>query len=158
MGENPNYNKVKKICAQNKLEFRGHCLNDQSSTREIIINENQIWNFNFHLHMQLRLKFPLTITLLLFSSSLTMLFYQKENNFEATKQVTDLASTKKMHQKKFYDGNLKTKNLQLFRSRLKFLRPLTAARSRIQICDAPFLPESRKNFAIWWNWSIRLTT
>ena len=121
MGENPNYNKVKTICAQNKLEFRGHCLNDQSFTREIIINENQIWNFNFHLHMQLRLKFPLTITLLLFSSSLTMLFYQKENNFEATKQVTDLASRqKRCIKKKFYDGNLKTKNLQLFRFRLKF--------------------------------------
>ena len=41
---------------------------------------------------------------------------------------------------------MKTKNLQLFRFRWKFYDRLTAARSRIQIDDAPFLPESRKNF------------
>ena len=66
--------------------------------------------------------------------------------FEKTNEMVSFSlSTRKMHQKILW-WNLKTKNLQLFRFRWKFYDRLTAARSRIQIDDAPFLPESRKNF------------
>ena len=71
----------------------------------------------------------------------------KKLTFETTKEMVSFSlSTRKMHQKIFYDGIWKRKICSSFAFVEKFYDRLTAARSRIEIDDAPFLPESRKNF------------
>ena len=95
----------------------------------------------------------MSLRFVLFSLMLVLLVKQKtarpirKLTFETTKEMVSFSlSTRKMHQKKFYDGIWKRKICSSFAFVEKFYDRLTAARSRIQIDDAPFLPESRKNF------------
>ena len=93
----------------------------------------------------------MSLRLVLFSLLLFTLLKQKtarpiqKLTFEKTKEMVSFSlSTRKMHQKKFYDGIWKRKICSSFAFVEKFYDRLTAARRQIQIDDAPFLPESRK--------------